>query len=114
GPASCAGNSSRRAYLSGNSDWISNSIGTRFSPRTWRVGPLAMKVFTAGILASPPSAARAAASTVLASFCGGLDPPAPRVAAIPPFSQTTTLQTTPVGETTRRIAGLLGEQVQQV
>ena len=50
GPASCAGNSSRREYLSGSSAWISNSIGTRFSPRTCRVRPLAMNVLTAGDL----------------------------------------------------------------
>ena len=61
GPASCAGNSSRREYLSGSSAWISNSIGTRFSPRTWRVRPVAMNVLTPAIFASPPSAARAAA-----------------------------------------------------
>ena len=66
GPASCAGNSSRREYLSGSSAWISNSIGTRFSPRTWRVRPVAMNVLTAAILASPPSAARAAAITLSA------------------------------------------------
>jgi hypothetical protein len=46
GPLSCAGISSFRTNLSGNSHAISNSIGTRLSPRTCRVRPVATKFLT--------------------------------------------------------------------
>jgi hypothetical protein len=61
GPLSCAGISSLRTYLSGSSTAISNSIGTRLSPRTWRVRPVATKFLTPLSRFSPPSASRAAA-----------------------------------------------------
>ena len=51
-----------RTYLSGSSTSISNSIGTRLSPRTRRVRPVTARVFTS-LSFSPPSAALAEAST---------------------------------------------------
>ena len=62
GSVSSAGNSSTRTYLSGSSSRSSNSIGTRLSPRTRRVRPVAMTVFTSSSFC-PPIAVLAAAST---------------------------------------------------
>jgi hypothetical protein len=45
--------------------------GTRLSPRTWRVRPVATTVLTAASFFSPPSASRAAAMTAPAAS-GGL------------------------------------------
>src|SRR4029077_2865171 len=47
GSVSCAGISSLRTNLSGSSQLISNSIGTRLLPRIWRVRPVATKLRTA-------------------------------------------------------------------
>src|SRR5262249_34275934 len=55
-PVSCAGISSLRRDLSGSSQAISNSIGTRFSPWTRRVRPVTVKLFTHDSRFSPPSA----------------------------------------------------------
>ena len=68
GPLSCAGISSLRRYLSGSSTKISNSIGTRLSPRTCRVRPVAVNDFTALSFFSPPSAWRAAARMIAGSL----------------------------------------------
>ena len=62
GSVSSAGNSSTRTYLSGSSTSSSNSIGTRLSPRTRRVLPVATIVFTPASFWAP-SAFLAAAST---------------------------------------------------
>ena len=62
GSASSAGNSSTRTNLSGSSRNISNSIGTRLSPRTRFVRPVATMVFTAASFWAP-SAFLAAVST---------------------------------------------------
>src|SRR5207247_11394184 len=59
GSVSCAGISSLRTNLSGSSQLISNSIGTRLLPRIWRVRPVAVNVRTADNFFSPPSASRA-------------------------------------------------------
>ena len=67
GSVSCAGISSLRTNLSGSSQLISNSIGTRLFPRIWRVRPVAMKVRTADSFFSPPSASRADEMTWAAS-----------------------------------------------
>ena len=67
GSVSCAGISSLRTKLSGSSQLISNSIGTRLLPRSWRVRPVATKVLTATRFFSPPSASRADARTCVAS-----------------------------------------------
>src|SRR4029079_14855233 len=48
----------------------SNSIGTRLSPRTWRVRPVAMKFLTPVRRFSPPSASRAAARMAAGSRPG--------------------------------------------
>ena len=68
GPLSCAGTSSLRRYLSGSSAKISNSIGTRLSPRTCRVRPVAVNDFTAASFASPPIAWRALARMAAGSL----------------------------------------------
>ena len=72
GPLSCAGISSLRRYLSGSSTKISNSIGTRLSPLTWRVRPVAVKVLTAVSFFSPPSASRALARMAAGSLLWAL------------------------------------------
>ena len=79
GSLSWAGTSSFRTYLSGSSQAISNSIGTRFCPRTWRVRPVATNALTAESAFSPPSASRAAASTADGSLPSS--PPAATITA---------------------------------
>src|SRR5204863_8758855 len=62
---------------SGSSTEISNSIGTRLSPRTRRVCPVATNDLTADSRLSPPSASRAAARTAAASVaCAATGPAA--------------------------------------
>ncbi len=70
GPLSWAGISSTRTNLSGNSQYISNSMGTRLMPRTCCVRPVATNALTAASFFSPPSASRAAARTEVASGFG--------------------------------------------
>jgi hypothetical protein len=62
GSLSSAGTSSLRTYLSGSSMAISNSMGTRLSPRTRRVRPVATTLFTPSS-AGPPMAVRVPART---------------------------------------------------